>query len=108
MSDSVCQNTTLTLSFQVPAQHPSLPGHFPGNPVVPGVALLDRIAAAAEQAGWGPLRRIAAVKFLAPLLPEQDAQLTITRSGACLRFHIERDGAAILRGEGELAQGGLP
>ena len=28
-------------SFVIPADHRALPGHFPGNPVVPGVVLLD-------------------------------------------------------------------
>lgn len=86
----------------VEADHPSLPGHFPGRPVVPGVVLLDRVAAALERAGAGHLVRILAVKFLAPLLPGQEAQLTATREGRRVRFKIERDGTPILGGEGEL------
>jgi hypothetical protein len=66
---------------------------------------LDRIAAALEQAGLGPLRRIHAVKFLAPLLPGQVAQLTATRDGTRLRFRIERDGSPILSGEAETGSG---
>lgn len=86
----------------VEADHPSLPGHFPGRPVVPGVVLLDRVAAALERAGGGRMVRIIAVKFLAPLLPGQEAQLTATREGRRVRFKIERDGTPILGGEGEL------
>lgn len=107
MSDPADQEMTIRACIRISAQHPSLPGHFPGQPVVPGVVLLDRIAAAVEEAGWGAVHRIAAVKFLAPLLPEQEAQLTAICNGTRLRFHIERDGTAILRGEGELAQGRL-
>jgi 3-hydroxyacyl-[acyl-carrier-protein] dehydratase len=89
--------------IRIDADHPSLAGHFPGNPVVPGVVLLDRVAAALERQGAGALRRILAVKFLAPLLPAQDAQISATCTGARVRFRIERDGTPILSGEGELA-----
>ena len=30
------------------ADHPSLPGHFPGAPLVPGVVILDEVIAALE------------------------------------------------------------
>jgi acyl-coenzyme A synthetase/AMP-(fatty) acid ligase len=29
------------LSFTIPFDHPALPGHFPGHPIIPGVVLLD-------------------------------------------------------------------
>ncbi|MEO7326905.1 MAG: hydroxymyristoyl-ACP dehydratase [Dokdonella sp.] len=103
MNDSA--KATVTECFDISAQHPSLPGHFPGHPVVPGVVLLDRVAAALEKVGFGPLRRIHAVKFLAPLLPGQEAQVTATRSGTRVRFRIERDGSPILSGEAETGGG---
>jgi len=89
--------------FSVDADHPSLPGHFPGNPVVPGVVLLDRIAAAIERAGAGRLQRIGAVKFLAPVLPGEDIECIAERDGGRVRFHATRDGATVLRGDGTLA-----
>ena len=48
-------------------------------------------------------RASASVKFLAPLLPDENAELRVARDGARVRFRIDRDGAPILRGEGELA-----
>jgi 3-hydroxymyristoyl/3-hydroxydecanoyl-(acyl carrier protein) dehydratase len=90
-------------SVRIAATHPALPGHFPGNPIVPGVVLLDRIASAIERAHGARLAAIAAVKFLAPLKPEEDAELRVTFDGARVRFRIDRGGAPILRGEGERA-----
>ena len=92
-------------SFRVDSLHPSLPGHFPHHPVVPGVVLLDRIASALEGAGAGTIARLGAVKFLAPLLPDQDAELIadIGDDQRRVRFRIERDGQVILRGDGVLA-----
>ena len=55
----------------VPADHPALPGHFPGNPIVPGVVLLSQVwEAVCRQAGT-PLQCTGwpSVKFLAPLQP---------------------------------------
>lgn len=89
--------------IRIDAAHPSLPGHFPGQPVVPGVVLLDRVAAALERAGAGCFVRIGVVKFSAPLLPGQDADLVATRAGTRVRFRIEREGTSILTGEGELS-----
>ena len=54
------------------AEHPSLPGHFPDVPVVPGVVILDEVLTAlAEWRGDCQLAVIRAVKFLVPLKPEQ-------------------------------------
>jgi 3-hydroxymyristoyl/3-hydroxydecanoyl-(acyl carrier protein) dehydratase len=54
------------------ANHPTLPGHFPGAPLVPGVVILDEVLAALIE--WrqdSQLTGIRMVKFLAPLQPEQ-------------------------------------
>ncbi len=54
----------------VPGDHPSLAGHFPGSPIVPAVVILEEVADAL--CGWrsgGRLRGIETVKFLRPLLP---------------------------------------
>lgn len=88
--------------FCIDTNHPSLPGHFPGNPVVPGVVLLDRIVAAIERADAGSLRRIGAVKFLAPVLPGEAIECIVARDGERVRFHATRDGIAVLRGDGTL------
>ncbi len=92
----------ITAPVRIASTHPALPGHFPGNPIVPGVVLLDHVAAALEKGG-ARLARIGVVKFLAPLKPEEDATLAIVRDGARVTFRIDRDGTPILRGEGVLA-----
>jgi 3-hydroxymyristoyl/3-hydroxydecanoyl-(acyl carrier protein) dehydratase len=56
----------------VRADHPSLPGHFPGAPIVPGVVILDEVLEALMQ--WrenAQLTGLRTVKFLTPLKPEQ-------------------------------------
>lgn len=89
--------------FRIDPRHPSLPGHFPGAPVVPGVVLLDRVAASLEREGAGRLARLGVVKFVSPLLPDQEAELRWTRDGARVRFRILRADATIMSGDGELA-----
>jgi 3-hydroxymyristoyl/3-hydroxydecanoyl-(acyl carrier protein) dehydratase len=54
------------------ADHASLPGHFPGTPLVPGVVILDEVIdALIEWRQDSQLTGIRLVKFLAPLSPEQ-------------------------------------
>ncbi|MBN8727026.1 MAG: hydroxymyristoyl-ACP dehydratase [Xanthomonadales bacterium] len=95
-------SSAVPVAFVIDATHPSLPGHFPGDPVVPGVVLLDKVAAALEADCGGIIARIGAVKFLAPLRPGEVATLHVARTGARVRFRIERAGDPIMRGDAEL------
>jgi 3-hydroxymyristoyl/3-hydroxydecanoyl-(acyl carrier protein) dehydratase len=68
--------------FTVAASHPALPGHFPGNPLVPGVVILDAVIRAAGQ--WQPgcrVRRVSSAKFVSPLLPQQPLRITLRAGG---------------------------
>jgi len=69
--------------FIISADHPSVAGHFPGNPIVPAVVILDEVLGAF--AAWRPDARVLgmpAVKFLAPLRPEQSCAVRFGQSGA--------------------------
>lgn len=85
---------------RIPASHPSLPGHFPGQPVVPGVVILDEVLAAAC-AQFGPLRLLVVpqVKFLSPLLPEQEFTITLTGALPRLGFECQRGETVLVRGQ---------
>ena len=89
--------------IHIAAKHPTLPGHFPGNPVVPGVVLLDRVTAAIERA-WGlHVGGFPQVKFLRPLGPGQTVELIIEREAAGARFRIVSDADIIASGTAEVA-----
>ena len=47
-------STAFQRDICVAADHPSLPGHFPGAPLVPGVVLLEHVAQALRE--WRDLR----------------------------------------------------
>jgi 3-hydroxymyristoyl/3-hydroxydecanoyl-(acyl carrier protein) dehydratase len=64
-------------SFVIAADHPSLPGHFPGKPVVPGAVLLDRAIETAERAIGRPITRVVVAKFPRPLLPGTPCSIEI-------------------------------
>lgn len=88
----------------IASDHPCLAGHFPGQPVVPAVVLLDFAARALAQALGRPVRLTAvpAAKFLRPLLPGQpfSVELQLDESARSARF---KAGTA----DAELAQGRL-
>ncbi len=92
--------------LQIDADHPSLAGHFPGRPVVPGVVILDAVhAAAAPRAGSNfVLRHMPQVKFLQPLLPGQLAKIMLdeavpVEAGRRLRFRVLIEDDVIATGE---------
>ena len=67
----------------IPANHPSLAGHFPGQAIVPGVVILDEILEALRT--WHAdcqLTTIRTVKFLLPLKPEQPFTISFSARAA--------------------------
>ena len=88
------------MQFSIPHDHPSLPGHFPGRPIVPGVLLLERVLEAIEST-QGPLGalRLPQVKFMQPLLPGELAQVVLEGEAPRWRFRVLRGGALLASGE---------
>jgi len=70
-------NDIVSSDFTVPADHPSLAGHFPGQPVVPAVVLLDAVLAAIRKRAAFVLQSIPAAKFLQPVFPDERIELRI-------------------------------
>lgn len=67
---------TYERTLAISKDHPALPGHFPGHPVVPGVLVLDAvIEMLREQHGQNGQRLVVtglpSVKLSSPLLPEE-------------------------------------
>jgi 3-hydroxyacyl-[acyl-carrier-protein] dehydratase len=91
------------------ADHPSLPGHFPGAPLVPGVLILDEVLAAlTEWRGDPQLTGIRTVKFLAPLKPEQPFTISLSskneRAGE-VHFYCRAEHRVIVEGRLEVRWG---
>jgi 3-hydroxymyristoyl/3-hydroxydecanoyl-(acyl carrier protein) dehydratase len=88
----------MTGRFSVPPDHPSLPGHFPGHAVVPGVVLLDAVFALA---GSRPAKLLRA-KFAAPVGPGEEVEVAFQpRPGDRIGFTCRCRGAVVLAGEFE-------
>ena len=87
--------------FTIPADHPALPGHFPGHPVVPGVVLLDHAIHAIGTALGRPLQtwRLGSAKFLSPVAPGEPLDLAYdaAASGA-IRFTLRAGAREVASG----------
>ena len=88
------------MHFAIAPDHPSLPGHFPGHPVVPGVVVLERVLDAIETT-HGPLGalRLPQVKFVQPLLPGETARVVLDGAPPRWRFQVLRDDVLLASGE---------
>lgn len=84
--------------FTIAADHPALAGHFPGNPIVPGVVLLDQVTGALQLHGLHATGIVEA-RFRQVLKAGEQAQLGMEHQADQVRFRIEHDGCVIASGK---------
>ena len=94
----------LKIQCIIPSDHPSLAGHFPGNPIVPGVVILDEVLNALAESGRNcRLQSIPSVKFLTPLRPNQVFTIHLTGSDdQRVKFRCSLNGQLLAQGELEI------
>ncbi len=71
--------------------HPALAGHFPGNPVIPGVVILDEVLRAVSEFLGRPVRTtgLPNVKFFAPLAPGEEFEIAFeSKDGGRASFAV--------------------
>ena len=92
------------------ADHPSLAGHFPGHPVVPGVVMLGEIMNAIREIAKDNIEFVGmpSAKFMSPLNPGEPLTIRLDQQGddameftcttgsrliasGCLRYRIAAD-----------------
>ncbi|MBV1795610.1 hypothetical protein [Siccirubricoccus sp. G192] len=89
--------------FSIAMEHPCLPGHFPGNSVVPGVVLLEEILALVLAAHPGRVViGLPQVRFLVPVLPGQVVEVAAGPVAGGIGFTGAVAGREVLRGRLEL------
>ena len=89
---------SVRLTREVPLDHPSFAGHFPGQPLLPGALILSEVLEAIGQvpalvARLGAHPTLAAAKFLAPVGPGAHLVIELTPeqgSTAGVRFEVRR------------------
>lgn len=101
MSDTV-------LPLTIPVDHPAYAGHFPGQPILPGVVLLDTAlhALATAQGLACAHGQIKSAKFLSPVLPGEALTLHYSAApGGGFRFDIRCGTRGVANGAVVFAEG---
>jgi 3-hydroxyacyl-[acyl-carrier-protein] dehydratase len=85
------------IKLDIPLDHASFPGHFPGSPILPGVLLLERVMSCVQSQITNPLQKYTLynVKFLAAVSPGDQLSLVLSDGSSNEKqfsMHIVQDG----------------
>lgn len=89
----------------VPGSAPYLKGHFPGNPVVPAVIILEMVREAIGRWKGDPaVTGVPYVKFKAPLRPDVSFTITLREISDCaIGFECRTEELVFAHGKAELS-----
>lgn len=90
---NICREYCLT------HDHPCFAGHFPDNPIVPAVIILDHMRELLTE--WQPHYRIKTIihmKFLSPLRPGQTFIINLALEATTLKFQCIHSAQPIVKG----------
>lgn len=91
--------------------HPSLAGHFPGHPIVPGVVLLNEVLETLRRGSPSPLvmKGLPVIKFLSPLRPGEVVTIRVDEDTVALAtFSCQVNGRIVASGTIAFTQGPTP
>jgi 3-hydroxyacyl-[acyl-carrier-protein] dehydratase len=94
----------LRRTLAIALDHPGFDGHFPGQPVLPGVALLAEVLEAARaeptlRACLGASPRLATVKFTGPARPGASLAVEFVVGARTLAWRVDEAERAIASGQ---------
>lgn len=93
----------VSMNVEFPGDMVFFEGHFPGFPILPGVAQLVPLVLAQVREAWPELDqpiRLSRLKFRQPVFPGATLELRLERRGAQVRFRLA--GGARASSEGSL------
>jgi 3-hydroxyacyl-[acyl-carrier-protein] dehydratase len=100
-------NPSISAEIQVPAESPWFDGHFPGEPILPGVAQLALVIDLLEEALGTPVSvtEVSRVRFKRTIAPSETVTVHITPKGDDLSFgfHIESGAEPVCNGNIRIA-----
>lgn len=83
-------------SVSIPVDHPAFVGHFPGNPILPGVVILDIVVSAYGSEVFG----ISSAKFLNVVVPGDTLIVEISNhENGRAKFAVKRGMDLICEGQ---------
>jgi 3-hydroxyacyl-[acyl-carrier-protein] dehydratase len=83
------------MRIAIPEGSPFFAGHFPGHPILPGIA---HLALVAKALGNPPLAEVRVLKLRKPVLPGDVLDLTLKETDGLVRFEIRRGEETVSNG----------